>query len=226
MTDTELQPTTTPTETPLHRFSMRVHAWLLSRDNTRYESIVESRKRSLLEQLEGTVIELGPGGGKNFRYFRPSIRWIGVEPNSYADQYIHTRASEFGIHAEVKRGTAEQIPAESNSADAVVSTLVFCSVSDPRKALAEVIRVLKPGGIFAFIEHVAAPPETGMRTVQRVVRPFWKFIADGCNPDRETDRLFEGAGFERLTLERFKVSIAILAPHIAGTGLKPGGPAR
>jgi ubiquinone/menaquinone biosynthesis C-methylase UbiE len=205
---------------------MRVHAWLLSRDNPRYESIVESRKRSLLGQLEGTVIELGPGGGKNFRYFRPSIRWIGVEPNSYTDDYIYKRASEFGIHAEVKRGAAERIPAESESADAVVSTLVFCSVSDPHKALTEVFRVLKPGGIFAFIEHVAAPPQTGMRTVQRILRPFWRVVADGCNPDRETDHLIEVAGFERLTLERFKVSIAVLAPHIAGTGKKPGGPAK
>jgi SAM-dependent methyltransferase len=210
-----------PLEGPNRNLSRRLHAWLIARDNSRYESIVESRKRKLFGKLYGTVIELGPGGGKNFPYYKPSIHWIGVEPNPYANSYIHKRASEAGIRAEVRTGTAERIPAESDSADAVVSTLVFCSVSDPARALAEVLRVLKPGGTFAFIEHVAAPRETGMRAVQRLIRPIWRVIADGCNPDRETNLLIDAAGFEHLTLEHFKISLAILAPHIAGIGKKP-----
>ena len=216
--------TAQPPDGPYGRFSKRLHAWLIARDNPHYESIVESRKRMLFGQLDGTVIELGPGGGKNFRYYRPSIRWIGVEPNPYAHPYILKRAFDAGIVADIRTGTAERIPAAPDSADAVVSTLVFCSVFDPERALAEVFRVLKPGGTFAFIEHVAAPRETGMRAVQKLIRPVWKVIADGCNPDRDTGLLIEAAGFEHLTVEHFKISMAILAPHIAGSGKKPLAP--
>ena len=68
--------------------------------------------------------------------------------------------------------------------DSVVSTLVLCSVPSLDTTLKEILRVLKPGGTFLFIEHIAAPPGTWLRKIQGVIRPVWKAIADGCNPDR------------------------------------------
>lgn len=199
----------------------RVHAWMLSRENGRYASIMSPRKRSLLGGLEGTIVELGPGGGHNLRFFRPTVQWIGIEPNPHAHRYIRDEARKAGVTARILAGRGEDIPLPDATADAVVSTLVLCSVNDPRRVLAEVLRVLKPGGTFAFVEHVAAPEETGMRTIQRMIRPCWRLIADGCNPDRETWRFLEAAGFENLAIDHFKVSLAVTAPHIAGRGTKP-----
>ncbi len=199
----------------------RVYAWVLSKENSRYASIIASRKQALLGALEGTVVELGPGGGHNLRFYPPTIHWIGIEPNPYAHEYLRARAEASGISAEFLTGQGENIPLPDSTADAVVGTLVLCSVSSPKRVLAEILRVLKPGGTYAFIEHVAAPAETGMRAVQRLIRPVWKLATDGCNPDRETWRDIEEAGFGELAIEHFKVSIAITAPHIAGSGKKP-----
>ena len=202
----------------------RVHAWLLARENSRYASIMAPRKRALFADLEGTILELGPGGGHNFRFFSPTVHWIGIEPNSYTHPYLRAQAAREGISAEIRPGRAEEIPAPDGMVDAVIGTLVLCSVSDPQRVLREILRVLKPGGTFAFIEHVAAPEETGMRMVQRMIRPIWKAIAGGCHPDRETWHLLERAGFEDLTIDHFKVSVAFIAPHIAGLGTKPRRP--
>ena len=202
----------------------RVHASILSRENSRYASLMAPRKRSLLGGLEGTVVELGPGGGHNLRFFRPTVHWIGVEPNPFAHRYIHDEAQKAGITARILAGRGEDIPLSDATADAVVSTFVLCSVFDLQRVLAEVLRVLKPGGTFAFVEHVAAPAETGMRMIQRMVRPCWRLLTDGCIPDRETWRFVEAAGFENLAIDHFKVSLAIVAPHIAGMGTKPLSP--
>ncbi len=206
------------------RTYQRIHAWLLAQENSRYSSALAPRKRALFGSLEGTVLELGPGGGHNFRFLRPTVHWIGIEPNPFAQRYLLAQAAQAGIPAELLTGRGEDIPAPDATADAVIGSLVLCSVTDPQRVLAEILRVLKPGGTFAFVEHVAAPVETGMRIVQRMIKPFWKVVADGCHPDRETWRYVEEAGFEDLTIEHFKVSVAITAPHIAGTGTKPVSP--
>ncbi len=155
------------------------------------------------------------------RFYRPTIHWIGIEPNAYAHEYLRARAKASGISAEILTGRGEDIPLPDAAADAVVGTLVLCSVSSTKRVLGEILRVLKPGGTYAFIEHVAAPADTGMRAVQRSIRPLWKLVTDGCNPDRETWRDLEAAGFVDLAIDHFKVSIAITAPHIAGRGKKP-----
>lgn len=199
----------------------RLYAWVLSKENGRYASIIAPQKQALLGALEGTVVELGPGGGHNFRFYRPTIHWIGIEPNPYAHDYLRARAVTSGISAEVLTGRGEDIPLPDATADAVVGTLVLCSVSSTGRVLAEILRVLKPGGTYVFVEHVAAPADTGMRAVQRMIRPLWKLVTDGCNPDRETWRDLQAAGFADLAINHFKVSMAITAPHIAGRGKKP-----
>ena len=82
--------------------------------------------------------------------------------------------------------------------------------------------MLKPGGRFAFLEHVAAPRGTRLRTAQNMVRPAWQFIADGCQPNRETWQALESAGFAHLSLERFPVAAPFVSPHIAGMATKAG----
>ena len=104
--------------------------------------------------------------------------------------------------------------------DAVVSTLVLCSVSDPAAVLRGILRVLKPGGRFLFLEHVLAPPGTRLRRVQKALRPVWKLIADSCHLDRETGTTIEQAGFGQVRYEHFRLPLGPVATQIAGCAVK------
>lgn len=197
----------------------RWFAWLLSHGERFDRDLYGARKRDLLGGLIGTVVEIGPGAGVNLGYFPAGVRWIGVEPNVHFHPRLRKKAAKLGIEAEVIGGVAERLEVPDASADAVVSTLVLCSVEDVDAALAEVRRVLKPGGTFVFIEHVAAPAGSGLRRLQRFIRPAWGVIADGCRPDRETGRLIAQAGFADVQIERFDAAmpLAVVRPHIVGT---------
>ncbi len=194
----------------------RLHARLLATGCRRYDRGVEDHKRRLLGALAGTVVEIGPGGGSNLRFYGAGVRWVGIEPNPWAHDYLRREAARVALDAEVRAGTAEALPAADASVDAVVSTLVLCTVPDVRRALAEVRRVLRPGGRFVFVEHVAAAAGTRTRAAQRLVRPVWPLLADGCHADRDTERAIREAGFARVELARFHVPVPVIGPHIAG----------
>ncbi|HEV2615950.1 MAG TPA: methyltransferase domain-containing protein [Candidatus Acidoferrales bacterium] len=198
----------------------RIFAWTLHKFNGRYEQKIAARKLRLLGGLKGTVIEIGPGTGPNLRYYANTVRWIGIEPNLYMRGYLKREAERTGVTAELRDGRADALECANNSADAVVSTLVLCSVPDLRGALSEILRVLKPGGRFVFIEHVAAPPGTRLRKWQHRLRPWFHFFADGCNPDRETWRAIESAGFAEVRLEHFDGPVPLVRPHVAGVAIK------
>lgn len=197
----------------------RWFAWLLSHGERFDRDLYGRRKRDLLGGLTGTLVEIGPGAGVNLPYYGAGVRWVGVEPNGHFHDRLRRKAAALGVEAEVLGGVAERLPLADASADAVVSTLVLCSVDDVRAALAEVRRVLKPGGAFVFLEHVAAPEGSGLRRVQEAVRPAWGLLADGCRPDRETGRLIEAAGFGDVHIERFDAAmpLPVVRPHVVGT---------
>ena len=178
-------------------FGARFHAWLMSHAGPRYDGLVRARKEALLGALCGDVLEIGPGTGPNLRYYAAGTRWIGVEPNPYMNSRLARAIAAAKLVAEIRGGAAEQLPVADASQDAVVSTLVLCSVSDPQRALAEIRRVLKPDGQFIFLEHVAAEPGTRLRMIQNFLNPVSVRVADGCHPNRETWKLIEAAGFSR-----------------------------
>ena len=130
--------------------------------------------------------------------------------------------NEAGVAFELRDGNAERLPVRDASADAVIATLVLCSVAEVGAALREIRRVLKPGGRFVFIEHVAAPAATWRRRLQRWVRPLWRVIADGCHPDRDTLSAIRAAGFARVEVEQFQAPAGLVAPHIAGIAVQAG----
>lgn len=104
----------------------------------------------------------------------------------------------------------------------VVATHVFCTVADPRRALAEVFRVLRPCGTFRFLEHVRAADERAARWQDRLT-PVWRWVSAGCHPNRRTAEEIEGAGFVFEERERFDMPGAGLAkPHIYGVARRPG----
>ena len=198
----------------------RLFAWALAHFSGIYEEKLAGTKRDLLSDISGTIIEIGPGTGTNLSYFSRNIRWIGIEPNPFMDQYLLKRAEALGLQLEIRRGSAEDLPVPDSSADAVVSTLVLCSVTDLAKALSEILRVLKPGGRLVFVEHVAAPRGTWLRRFQSWVKPAWKKLGDGCHPDRETWVALGRAGFAKLDYSHFRVSIPLVSPQIAGVAVK------
>jgi ubiquinone/menaquinone biosynthesis C-methylase UbiE len=205
---------------PKQGFGKHVHAWMLSHMSARYDRMVADRKRALFADLRGRILEIGPGTGPNLRYYSPGICWIGIEPNSYMYPHLRKAAEEAGLRIEIRPGIAERLDAQDASVDAVVSTLVLCSVLDPARTLQEIARVLKPGGRFAFIEHVAAPRGTRLRRVQDLLCPLWKKIGDGCHPNRETWTTIEQAGFEHVQLEHFRLPLGPVGTQIAGFATK------
>lgn len=198
----------------------RIFALLLTKINVRYERLMAPRKQQLLGDLRGTILEIGPGSGVNLRYYSPGVRWIGIEPNPYMQKYLRQEAENLGMRISVLSGMAERIELPDRSIDAVVATLLLCSVSDTAHVLREFQRVLKPGGKYIFIEHVAAPRGTTLRRMQRFVRPILKFFAEGCHSDRETWNEIATAGFRDVQIEHFRAPLPILSPHIAGVAIR------
>ena len=196
--------------------SKRWFAWALCHMAKRYDALLADRKRDLLGNLYGTVVEIGPGTGTNFRYYPGGVRWIGVEPNPYMHSYLRRAGNAAGFAVDVRQSHAENMDLADGFADVVVATAVLCSVRNQSAALQEIRRVLKPGGRFVFVEHVGAGRATSLRKVQRVVRPFWHFIADGCDPVRDTGQAIINAGFEPIHVETFKLPLGPVATHIAG----------
>ena len=109
-------------------WNKRLFAWLLYKGNAGYEKLVSDRKRNLFSDLHGDVLEIGPGTGANFPYYPKGIHWIGIEPNPFMHSYLREAADKLGLNVDLRLGTAEQLEAEDNSIDAVVTTLVLCSV--------------------------------------------------------------------------------------------------
>ncbi len=192
----------------------------------------EAWRRALLGGLEGKVLELGPGTGVNLAYYGPGVQWLGLEPNPYLHPQLQRALAERGLKGEILLAQGEAIPLPDESVDAAVATLVLCSVQDPRKALKEVLRVLKPGRPLVFLEHVAAPPGTGLRRAQDLLAPLWAHLADGCHPNRETLALLREVGFHPIQAQAFHLPYPLVSPHLAGVAYKPlfppgpGGEAR
>ncbi len=181
------------------------------------DRIYGDRKRQLFAGLEGTVVEIGPGTGVNLPYLPDGLRWIGLEPNPHMHGYLQERIAGKDIDAELRTDPAQDTGLPADCADVVVSTLVLCSVPSLDDTLAELRRILKPGGRLLFIEHVAAPHDTWLYTLQRGIRPVWKRLADGCHPDRDTGRALQQAGFSSISVERFDAGLPVVSPHVIGT---------
>ncbi len=210
----------TPARTGLYK---RFFAWLLWRLQNHYGDDIEIRKRDLLRNVRGTVVEIGAGAGANLGLYPPDAQLLLVEPNAHMHGYLREEARRVGLTFEIREGAAERMNVADEAADFVVCTLALCSVDHPEAALREVVRVLKPGGAFLFLEHVAAPQGTRLRRWQRGLRGFWRTIGDGCTLDRETWAGIERAGFGDSRIEHFEAAgLRIVRPHIVGAAVKAG----
>ena len=131
-------------------------------------------KTPLLGELRGTVLEIGPGTGVNLSFYDPSVTWIGIEPNRAMHPSLREKAEALGLSIELRDAPLAEDNSASDSVDAVVSTLVLCSLPDMADTLMQIQRVLKPGGTYAFIEHVADRGARGAGSFRRPrpIRPI------------------------------------------------------
>jgi ubiquinone/menaquinone biosynthesis C-methylase UbiE len=199
-----------------------MNAWALAAIDPLMHRIYGHRKQSLMSGHAGSIVEIGPGAGPNFRYYPSGAHVVAIEPNEAQHARLRARAAKAGLDLELLGTPAEEIPLPDASADLVVSTLVLCSVDDPERVLGEVKRILRPGGRFVFIEHVAAPQGSRLARVQkRLVRP-WAFLFDGCRIDRGTGELIERT-FGDTSIESFRLRPGWLpvSPHVAGVAGVP-----
>lgn len=193
-------------------------AKLLHRMEGAMHMIYGQRKQSVFRNLPATIVEIGPGTGANWRYYRPGTRVIAVEPNTAMHPYLYKAARRYGLQIDIHGTKAERLDLESGSAEVVVGTLVLCSVDDPEKVLAEVRRILKPGGRFIFLEHVAAMAGTPLARVQNGLNRIWRRLFDSCRLNRHTWETINAAGFDRVAMDCFRLESSWMpvSPHIYG----------
>jgi len=177
-------------------------------------------RAELLEPLSGAVLEVGGGTGANLAYYPPAVsRLVLAEPDPAMRRRLTRRA---GARAVVIDAGAEKLPFPDGSFDAVVCTLVLCSVRDPAAALAEIRRVLRPGGRFVFVEHVAADGNAGRLRWQRRIEPIWKRLMGNCHVTRRTEEAIRTAGFDLKDVKResLRKAIPIARPSVRGVAMR------
>jgi ubiquinone/menaquinone biosynthesis C-methylase UbiE len=178
-------------------------------------------RRALLDDIAGDVLEIGAGTGANLAHYGSHLRRLLLpEPDPAMRRRLRDRAAARpDVTTQVLEGSATDLPVVDASLDAVVATLVLCSVPDPVAALAEIRRVLRPGGRLHVIEHVAAPAATRLRRVQHLIDPLWSRAAGGCSLERPTGDLLRDAGFDTSDLhaDALPVPVPVVRPIILGT---------
>ncbi|WP_059172788.1 class I SAM-dependent methyltransferase [Bacillus sp. FJAT-27445] len=152
-------------------------------------------REKLLENASGRVLEIGSGSGINFPLYRMAERVDAIEPDPFMIQRSEQRANQAKVPVTVHRQNAQQLEFHDNSFDAVVATLVFCTIPDPAQALSELKRVSKPGATLLFFEHVKMP-QPALAKLQEILNPAWRAVCGGCNLNRDTVSELKRAGIE------------------------------
>ncbi len=157
----------------------------------------------LLSQAEGEVLEIGFGSGLNLPFYPPSILGLTAIDSSPGMVALAERVRPKGPFAlDVRCLTGEDMPLPGDRFDTVVSTWTLCSIPDVGRALREIVRVLRPGGKFLFVEH-GLSPEPEVQVWQKRLNPLQKRLGVGCHLDRDMEALIRGGGLAFARLDKF-----------------------
>lgn len=193
------------------------------------EACLVQWRQELLQDLEGEVLEVGAGTGAMLPHY-PSLltRLVLAEPDPHMRRRLGRKRSASAFpRLELSDASLEGLPMPDASFDAVVCTLVLCSVQDVQVALTEIFRVLRPGGRLLFVEHVAARQHSTRLAWQRRLEPIWKRVAGNCHLTRETEQAIRAVGFQIERIERESMRKAMpfirpfIGPCIRGAARKP-----
>jgi ubiquinone/menaquinone biosynthesis C-methylase UbiE len=203
-----------------HRWFAAVYDWMTWRSESTF---MKGIRRQLLGGPRGHVLEVGAGTGANFPYYRScGHRYpvVATEPDAHMLKRARRRLAKLGLHIDLHQARAEQLPFADGSFDTVICSLALCTVQDPDRSLAEIHRVLKPGGEFRFYEHVRSANRFEA-FMQDIMKPLWKWLGAGCHPNRDITVAVEQAGFRIVELRRSNpfLPIPFLAPtrpHVLG----------
>ena len=200
-------------------------SWLMAAVYDRFMKVSEEAclgkwRAELLGNLSGEVLEVGAGTGSTLGLYPKAVtRLVLAEP----DPHMRRKLLEKRGTIEVSDAAAERLPFEDASFDAVVCSLVLCSVPDQRAALAEIARVLRPGGRLVFLEHVAADGKPDRLKWQGRIEPVWKHLMGNCHLTRRPEAATAAAGLqiERIQRESIRKALPIVRPSIRGYARKP-----
>lgn len=209
-----------PTHSVKHPLFARGYAWLAKKEDK--AGNFENRKE-LLAGLSGRVIEVGSGIGSNFAHYPETVtEVIAIEPEPYLRERSIEAAAGAPVPVRVIDGVADELPVEDASVEAGVASLVLCSVPDQAAALAELYRVIKPGGELRFYEHVISNRESRRRVQAFMDKTFYPHMAGNCHLTRDTRAAIDRAGFIVQRSRRFPFPPGPLGiPHILGSARRP-----
>ena len=204
-------------------------SWLMAAVYDRFmrgseEACLAQWRAELLRDLSGAVLEVGAGTGVTLPHYPKSIaRVVLCEPDAHMRRKLKPKVDASALRKiEISDASLDSLPFKAGEFDAVVCSLVLCSVPDQQAALAEIARVLKPGGRLLFLEHVAADGRPGRLKWQRRVEPVWKHLMGNCHLTRRTEAAIAAAGFEieRIQRESIRKALPIVRPSIRGIARK------
>jgi ubiquinone/menaquinone biosynthesis C-methylase UbiE len=221
-----------PVRAPRHHDPMTTTATTaagaLQRANARFYDLflalserrgMRQRRRALLAGASGRVLEIGAGTGLNLDHYPSAVdELVLTEPEPGMRWRLEQRAAAAGRRVSVVEAGAEDLPFPDASFDAVVSTMVLCTVPDPIAAMAEIRRVLRPAGRLLFIEHVRADDEPRLARWQDRLEAPWRAFGEGCRCNQPTLELLDRAGLQpqRLGRDRWRGMPPIVAPLVIG----------
>jgi ubiquinone/menaquinone biosynthesis C-methylase UbiE len=197
-----------------------IFARVLDRVSRPMEREVGPHRRELVAGLSGRVVELGAGNGTSFRHYPAAVEeLVALEPEPYLRGKAQEAARTAPVRVSVVGAVADALPLEDSRFDAAVTSLVLCTVPDQPRALAELRRVLRPGGELRFFEHVRSDRPRKARIQRRLDGSgVWPWFGGGCHCARDTVAAIEAAGFRVERVRRLAVGPDWLHtnPHVLG----------
>lgn len=191
------------------------------------EAGLRRMRAEVLAEARGRVIEIGAGTGANLGLYPGAVTELALtEPSPHMARRLRSHAGG-DSRVKVAEAPAERLPYDDGEFDTAVATLVLCTVPEPAAAVAELARVLRPDGRLLFLEHVRAPDPDLARWQDRLERP-WRFLADGCHCNRDTQATLAASSFELGAVEHSRIPKAppLVRPLIRGSarlGANPAG---
>jgi ubiquinone/menaquinone biosynthesis C-methylase UbiE len=165
----------------------------------------QKQRRLVLARVNGTVLEIGFGTGLNLPHYPAALSSLhAIDPAHMLPRKIAERSAAIPFPLQIQRTSAETLPYNARSFNFVVSTWTLCTIPDPVKALLEVYRVLKPDGVFLFLEH-GRSEDAKVAAWQDRFNPVQNIIGCGCNLNRKIDQIIAQAGLMIMTLDRFQM---------------------